>query len=264
VDPATVIGVGLGFPGNTNGAEGRVLVSSNLPAWDNFPLRDVVADRLGVPVVIDNDTNLCVLGEHRYGAGRGTRNLCYITFSTGLGVGVIIDNQLYSGHTGTAGELGHLVVDVNGPACTCGKNGCLMVYASGIGISRMVCERIEAGEETQLRDQLPGDGQRIAAEIVAAAAGDGDALALDVIRTAGMYCGVGLSAIVQMLNPEVIVVGGGLTRIGEMLMEPALAAMREHTQPELHDSVRVVPWELGDDLGIIGAAGLAFKNFGQD
>ncbi len=258
LEPAQLEAVGLGFPGNTNGPAGVVLVCSNLPAWDHVPLRDIVSQRLGVPVVLDNDTNMAAVGEHRYGAGRGSRNMVYLTFSTGYGFGMIINNRLYAGHTGTAGELGHVVIDIGGPPCTCGKKGCIMAYASGIGMSRMAYERLAAGADTRLRELAPADGRRISGEQIAAAAEQGDAVAQEIIRTAGYYGGVGLSMIVQILNPELIVLGGGLTRIGAPLLEPALAAMREHTQPELWDSVRVEPWQLGDDLGIIGAAAQVF------
>lgn len=258
VEPAGIEAVGLGFPGNTNGPAGLVLTSSNLPAWDHFPLRDVVAARLGVPVRLENDCNLCAVGEHRFGAGWGSRHMCYVTLSTGYGIGIIINNQLYVGHTGTAGEVGHIVIDIGGPPCDCGKHGCVMAYASGVGLSRMAYEAIDTGAETLLRERMPPDRQRFGGEVIADAAGQGDAVAREILQTAGYYSGVGLSMVIEMLNPEVIVMGGGLTRIGPMLLEPAMAAMREHTQPELWDSVRIVPWQLGDDLGIIGAAANVF------
>lgn len=260
VDASDIEAVGLGFPGNTNGPAGLVLVCSNLPAWDHVPLRDIVAERIGVPVILENDANLCAVGEHRYGAGRGTRNMCYVTFSTGYGIGIIINGELYVGNTGTAGELGHVVVEIGGPPCTCGKNGCIMSYASGIGLSRMAYEKIESGADTLLREMAPTDGRRFTGEVVAEAARLGDKAAGEILQTVGYYCGVGLSMIVEIINPELIVVGGGLTRVGSMLMDPARAAMREHTQPELWDSVRVAPWQLGDDLGIIGAAAKVFAD----
>jgi glucokinase len=260
VDVSDIEAVGLGFPGNTNGPAGLVLVCSNLPAWDHVPLRDIVAERIGLPVILENDANLCAVGEHRFGAGRGTRNMCYVTFSTGYGIGIIINGELYVGNTGTAGELGHVVVEIGGPPCTCGKHGCVMAYAGGIGLSRMAYEKIEAGADTLLREMVPRDGRRLSGELVAEAARQGDEAAREILRTVGYYCGVGLSMIVEIINPELIVVGGGLTRIGPMLMDPARAAMREHTQPELWDSVRVVSWQLGDDLGIIGAAAKAFAD----
>jgi glucokinase len=258
VNVTELAAVGLGFPGNTNGPAGLVLSSSNLPAWDHFPLRDTVAQRLGVPVVLENDANLAALGEHRFGAGRGTQQMAYVTFSTGYGIGMIINGELYAGHTGTAGELGHVVIELGGPLCTCGKPGCIMAYASGIGISRMVHEKLATGVDTRLRAMAPAGGQRVAAETVAEAAQQGDAVAREILRIAGYYAGVGLSMIVQILNPELIVMGGGLVRIGELVWEPALAGMREYTQPELWNSVRVVPWQLGDDLGVLGAAAKVF------
>jgi glucokinase len=264
IDPEQIKAVGLGFPGNTNGQAGIVLVCSNLPAWDHVPLRDIVSERIGLPLLLDNDTNMAAVGEHRYGAGRGSKNMVYQTFSTGSGFGMIINNQLYAGHTGTAGELGHVVIDIGGPPCTCGKNGCIMAYASGIGMSRIAYDRLAAGAETVLRDIAPADGRRISGQQIAAAAEQGDEVAQEIIRTAGYYGGVGLSMIVQILNPELIVIGGGLTRIGARLFDPMRAAMREHTQPELWDSVRIEPWQLGDDLGIVGAAAKVFAEAEAD
>jgi glucokinase len=260
VNPADLEAVGLGFPGNTNGPAGVVLVCSNLPAWNHVPLRDIVAQRIGVPVVLENDTNLGTVGEHLFGAGRGVKNMVYVTFSTGYGIGVIINHQLYVGHTGTAGELGHVVIDIDGPPCTCGKNGCIMAYASGIGMSRMAYEKIETGADTLLREMAPSDGKRISGEQIAEAAMQDDEVACEILRIAGYYAGVGMSMVVQILNPELIVLGGGLTRIGPILLDHAMIAMQEHTQPELWDSVRIEPWQLGDDLGIIGAAAKVFTD----
>ena len=260
VQTSDIEAVCLGFAGTVNGPAGLIFISSNLPAWDHFPLRDVVAERLAVPVVLENDTNICAMGEHRYGAGRGARNMCYVTFSTGYGLGIIIDNQLYVGHTGTAGELSHVVVEPGGPRCTCGKKGCLMAYASGVGLSRMAYEKIEAGAETVLREMIPDGGHRFPGELIAQAANQGDEVAGGILKVAGYYGGVGLSLIIQILNPELIVLGGGLTHIGARLLDPMTAAMRENTQPELWDSVRIVPWQLGNDLGILGAAAKVFAD----
>jgi glucokinase len=260
VKAADVEAVCLGFAGTVNGPAGLIFISSNLPAWDHFPLRDVVAERLASPVVLENDTNICAMGEHRYGAGRGARNMCYVTFSTGYGLGIIINNQLYVGNTGTAGEIAHVVVDPGGPPCTCGKKGCLMAYASGVGLSRMAYEKIEAGAETVLREMAPADGHRFTGELIAEAANQGDEVAGEILRVAGYYGGIGLSLIIQILNPEVIVLGGGLTHIGARLVDPMMEGMRENTQPELWDSVRIVPWQLGNDLGILGAAAKVFAD----
>lgn len=258
VATADIEAVGLGFPGNVNTLTGQVLVCSNLPGWDHFPLQDVLSKRLGLPVILQNDTNLCAAAEHRYGAGRGTSNMCYVTFSTGYGVGLIVNNQLYSGSTGTAGELGHVVAEVNGPLCTCGKRGCVMAYASGIGISRMAYEAIDTGRGTILRDMLPPGRKRFSGQMIAQAAAEGDTVACDILRKAGYYGGIGLSMMVQIFNPELIVVGGGIMRIGDLIKEPMMQAMHEHTQPEMWKFITVKPWELGDDLGVLGAAAEVF------
>lgn len=256
-----IAAVGVGFPGNTNGCDGIVLASSNLPAWDCYPLRDVLSEETGLPVILDNDTNMGVVGERQFGAGRGVENLCYMTVSTGLGIGIMVNGKVYAGYAGTAGEVGHVVVEPQGAICSCGKRGCVMAYASGIGISRMAYEQVDAGVATNLRELMPPDRRRYSVEVVVAAAKEGDQVASDILNTAARYTGIGLSIVVEVLSPEVIVVGGGLTHMGALLMEPALAAMREHTQQELWDFVRVVPWQLGEDLGVLGGAARVFAEY---
>jgi len=251
-------GVGLGFAGHVNGRAGIVLTSSNLPEWSNVPLRDIVAERLNVPVVLENDTKVCTLAEYLYGAGRGVKNMCYVTISSGYGLGIIIDGKLYLGHTGTSGEIGHTVVEVNGPLCPCGKRGCLITYASGMGLARMAYEKITSGANTMLRDMAGEDPKHVTGEMIAEAARKGDAVARKLITTAGYYAGIGLSTVVQVVNPELIVVGGGLTRIGSMFMEPCMRGLRENIHPVLWDSVRIVPWQLEENGGIIGAAAKVF------
>ncbi|MGC8786979.1 MAG: ROK family protein [Anaerolineae bacterium] len=252
-------GVGLGFAGHVHGTAGMVLTSSNLPEWNNVPLRDIVSQRLNVPVILENDTKVCALAEYLYGAGRGAKNMCYVTISTGYGLGIIIDGKLYLGNTGTSGEIGHTVVEVNGAPCPCGKRGCLIAYASGMGLARMAREKIASGAQTLLREMSGGDPERLTGELITEAARRGDSLAKELINTAGYYAGVGLSTVVQVVNPELLVVGGGLTRIGPMFMEPCMRGLKENIHPVLWDSVRVVPWQLGEDGGIIGAAAKVFQ-----
>jgi glucokinase len=254
-----VSGLGVGFGGHVYGAAGLILTSSNMPAWDNHPLRDHLQARLGVPVVLENDSNCAAWGEYRYGAGQGSRNMCYVTFSTGYGLGIVIDGKLYRGATGTAGELAHTVVQLDGPPCTCGKRGCLMSYASGLGISRMVCERLEAGEETLLRQLCGPQPERVSGEVVAEAAQQGDRVAQEVLALAGRYFGVGLSSVVQMFNPDRIVIGGGLAHIEEWLMKPCFAALNENIHPVLVNSAELVYSKLWEDAGMIGAASLVWE-----
>jgi glucokinase len=263
IQPEHLAGMGLGFAGHVNGKAGIVITSSNLPGWDHVPLRDILQKRLSVPVVLENDTKLNGLAEYMYGAGQGVDNMCYVTVSTGYGMAIIIDGELYTGHIGTAGEIGHTVVDVNGPPCSCGKRGCLMAYTSGIGLARMACEQIASGAETMLRAICGGDPARLTGRLIAEAARKGDAVARELIATAGYYAGVGLSTVVQVVNPELIVIGGGLIHIGPMFMEPCMQGLRENVHPTLFDSVRVVPWQLGDDSGVLGAAAKAFVTFDE-
>jgi len=258
IKPAEIEGVGLGFAGTVNGPEGLIYVSSNLPEWHLMPLRDVVNEKLGIPVILENDANCSALGEYRYGAGRGTVNTCYVCFSTGFGLGIIIDGKIYRGHTGTAGEFAHMLIEKDGYDCPCGKKGCLLTYASGIGISKIVYEKIDQGAETVLRKHATPERHRISGEAVAEAARAGDRVAIETLETAGFYFGLGLSIVTQVLNPELIVIGGGLTRIGDLLMEPTYQGFRDTVQPELVDTVRMKLWELGDQGGIIGAASLFF------
>jgi glucokinase len=259
-----VVGIGVGFAGNVNGPAGIVLISSNLPAWDHYPLRDNFAERMGLPVLLDNDANMGALAEHRYGAGRGTINMCYVTYSTGYGAGIIANGKLYVGNTGNAGEVGHVVITPHdGPPCSCGKKGCIMAYASGVGISRMLYDAIDAGEETVLREQIPEGRRRFHGAVVAQAAADGDAVAKRVLDTSGYYAGIGLSVLIEVLNPELIVLGGGLLQIGDPVRRPMFEAMYEHTQPELHDSVDVVPGQMSGDITVLGAAAKVFGELGK-
>jgi glucokinase len=253
-----LVGVGLGFAGHVNGKAGVVITSSNLPGWDHVPLRDIVQERLNVPVVLENDCKLNGLAEHIYGAGQGVDNMCYVTISTGYGLAIIVDGSLYTGHIGTAGEIGHTVVEVGGALCSCGKRGCLMAYTSGLGLARMAQEKIDGGADTVVREMAGGDLTRLTGKLIAEAAREGDAVARELIAAAGYYAGVGLSTVVQVVNPELIVIGGGLCHIGPTFMEPCTRGLRENVHPTLYESVRIVPWELGADSGVLGAAAKVF------
>lgn len=259
VSPGELAGVGLSFPGHTHGRRGIVLTSSNLPEWDNMPLRDVVSQRLDQPVLLDNDANLGALAEHRYGAGRGSREMVYVTFSTGVGMGIVADGELYHGHSGTAGEIGHTVVAADGRRCSCGERGCLMAYASGIALRSRAWERIRLGEETNLRDLAWDDPQLINGELIWDVALKGDPVAQDLIISTGRYLGIGLSTIVQVLNPELIVIGGGLTNIGSMLLDPCMESLRQNIHPVLWGAGRIVMGQFQQNVSVIGGAAMIFS-----
>ncbi len=259
VSPDQLAGVGLSFAGHTHGRQGVVLTSSNLPDWNHMPLRDVVAKRLDQLVLLDNDANLGALAEHRYGAGRGSRDMVYVTFSTGVGMGIIVDGKLYQGCTGTAGEVGHTVVVADGRRCSCGKRGCLMAYACGIALRNRAWERIQTGEETALRDLVWDNPQLISGELICDIATKGDPMAQDLIISTGRYLGIGLSTIVQVLNPELIVIGGGLTNIGSMLLDPCMESLRQNVHPVLWGAGRIVIGQFQQNVSVIGGAAMIFS-----
>ncbi len=259
VSHGEIAGIGLSFAGHVDGRRGVVLTSSNMPEWDQVPLRDIVAKRLAQNVLIDNDTNLAVIAEQRYGAARGASDVVYITFSTGVGMGILVGGKLYRGCTGTAGEIGHTVVEVDGRRCSCGKRGCLMAYASGIALRNLAWERIQTGEETALRDLAWDDPQLINGELICEVATRGDPVAQDLIISTGRYLGIALSTIVQVLNPELIVIGGGLTNIGSMLLDPCLESLRQNVHPVLWGAGRIVLGRFQQNVSIIGGAAAVFS-----
>jgi pyruvate formate lyase activating enzyme len=259
ISPSDVAGIGLSFAGHTDGRRGVVLTSSNMPEWDQVPLRDIVSKRLDQHVILDNDTNLAVVAEHRYGAGCGAADVVYITFSTGVGMGILVNGKLYQGYTGTAGEIGHTVVETDGRRCSCGKRGCLMAYACGIALRSRAWDRIQAGEETALRDLAWDDPLLINGELICEVAKKGDPVAQDLIISTGRYLGIALSTVVQVLKPEVIVIGGGLTNMGSMLLDPCLESLRQNVHPVLWNAGRIVLGRFQRNVGLIGGAAAVFS-----
>ena len=237
---------------------GIVTMSPSLPGWIDIPLRDTVETAYGISTFLLNDASAAALGEHRFGAGRGSANLVYITVSTGIGGGIIIDNHLYSGTSGSAGDIGHMTIDVNGLLCNCGSNGCLETLASGTAVAKEAIRRIENGEESSLAKTKDGI-KNITAEKVGQAAREGDTLALAVISRAARYLGVGLANLVNILNPDIIIVGGGLSKLGDLLLEPAREEVRERAFRLPARAVLIVPSQLGDDAGVLGAAAFAHQ-----
>jgi glucokinase len=253
VDLYQLHSISIASAGVIDAENGIITSSPNLPGWINVPLRDTVKTAYRISTFLLNDANAAALSEHQLGAGKGSANLFYITVSTGIGSGIIIDNNLYSGTSGSAGEIGHMTIDVNGPVCRCGSNGCLEPLASGTAVAKEAITRIKNGEQSSLaenRDSI----ENITAKDVGQAAKEGDTLALAVISRAAYYLGVGLANLVNFLNPEIIIVGGGLSKLGELLLEPAREVMHERAFRLPAQAVRIVPSQLGDDAGVLGAA----------
>lgn len=239
--------------------KGLVTSSPHLPGWYNIPLRDIIKGKYGVNTFLINDASAAALGEHRFGAGRGVKTLIYLTVSTGIGGGIIINDKLYCGPSGSAGEIGHMTIDVNGSKCSCGNIGCLETLASGTAVAQEAIRRVSLGEKSSLLEIVGGKIENITAQKVGAAAQSGDPLALDVIAKAATYLGVGMVNLVNIFNPEMIIVGGGMAKMGDLLLAPARQVVRERAFQLSAQAVRIVPAQLGDDGGLLGAAAFAFQ-----
>ena len=259
LSPSQLGGISVASAGAINVREGLVTSSPNLPGWRDVPLREIVEKRHGVPAILVNDANAAAVGEHHCGAGRGMSNLVYITVSTGIGGGIIIDGRLYSGECGAAGEIGHMTIDVNGPECVCGNVGCLEVLASGTAVAREAIRRLCGGESSSLLEMVRGKIENITAKEVSIAARNGDSLAAQVIHQAATYLGVGMVNLVNIFNPGMIIVGGGLSKMGDLLLNPARQVVRERVFPLSAGAVSIVTAQLGDDAGLIGAAILGLQ-----
>jgi glucokinase len=243
--------MGIGCTGPLDRIAGTVHNPYTLPTWDDFPLTDCLTEMLGVPVVVENDAHAGALGEHWRGAGRGTRHMIYVTVGTGVGGGLILDGRLYTGATGTAGEIGHHSVDLHGPVCYCGSRGCVELYAAAPALVRRTCERV--GTEPSLIPALVGDDpDAIDPEVIARAAREGDGLANDILHEAARALGTGLANLAVVLVPEVIVLGGGVMRSFDLFL-PTIREVIEGLLFPLGD-LRIVPAQLGMNAGVIGAA----------
>ena len=240
--------------------KGSITVSPNLPGWHNVLLRDMVGKRYGLETFLINDASAAALGEHRFGAGKGVNNLIYLTVSTGIGGGIIINGELYSGASGSAGELGHMTIDVNGPVCSCGNTGCLEVLASGKAMAREAISRLGNGERSALTEMVGAKLDSITTEEISIAAQRGDSLALEVVSQAARYLGVGLANLVNIFNPEMIIVGGGVAKMGDILLNPAREVVGERAFPLLVQAVRIVNARNIDEAGLLGAAAFAFQH----
>lgn len=247
-----VLGVGVASAGLIEPGTGDVLYSPNLN-WRDVPLRSMLRDRLGVEVYVDNDVNMAALGELHFGAGRGARHMICVFVGTGIGAGIIIDGHLYEGANGFAGEVGHTTIAWDGPPCPSGNPGCWESYASGTAMARRAKEALESGERSILRDLVGGDLAQVRVETIAEADAQGDALARRILEETGEYLGAGLSNLVNTLNPELIVMGGGVIRGVPRLLDLAEASMRRRSLTDAAAAVRMATARFGREAGVIGA-----------
>lgn len=255
--PGSLAGIGVGCAGPLDPEAGLVLNAPNLPRWANFPLRRVVAGWFDCPVWLENDANAAALGEHRFGGGQGYADMVYVTLSTGIGSGIIINNQLLRGQGAGAGEIGHMTILPDGPLCNCGNRGCLEALASGPAIARRAHERLAAGEESKLKE-MGGDPPAISSETVSAAAAAGDRLAREIIDETIEYIGIGIGNAITLLSPEAVIIGGGVARIGRRLFEGVRQVISRRVR--LVPLPAILPSGLGGDVGIYGAFSLVLHH----
>lgn len=250
-----VLGVGVGSPGAVDRTTGRVAESPNL-RWRDYPLRDRVQELADWPVTVDNDANCAAYGEYWVGAGRDVRSMVGVIIGTGIGGGIILDGKLVHGASDAAGELGHTTVNFAGRRCACGNYGCVEAYASGPNIAARAREGVEAGVESLLSGLVNGDLDLITAATVYEAVVAGDPWATEVMTETARILGAGIASVINLLNPEAVVIMGGVTRAGPVLFDPLRAEIRRRTFKVAADACRILPAALPETAGVVGAAGL--------
>ena len=247
-----VVGVGIGSPGPLDRERGLVLLTPNL-GWRDLPLRDLVSEAVGLPASLDNDANCAVYGEWWVGAARGAKYVVGLTIGTGIGGGIVLDGRIYHGASDVAGEVGHTTIDSTGRLCKCGNYGCLEAYASGPAIAARAVEGIVAGVETRLPALAGGDLAKVTAETVYEAARAGDEYALELVKDTAKFLGAGVGNLVNIFNPEIVVIVGGVTMAGDQLFVPLRSEVKRRAFKPAVDRCRIVPGELPGTAGVVGA-----------
>ena len=246
-----VLAIGMGVPGPISSAAGMVIAPPIMPGWDKYPIRANAQTLWNHPVSLNNDAELGALGEWAHGAGRGERHLAYIKVGTGVGAGLLLDGRIFHGATGCAGEIGHVTVRDDGPLCTCGNYGCLEAMAGGGAIAKRAREAILAGKRTQLASMRPVD--EITARDVAHAARLGDLVAQQIMAEAGGYLGIGIASLVNVFNPSMIVIGGGVAQVGDLLLDPIRQVVHDRSLRSAAQAVRITAAVLGRRSTSMGA-----------
>lgn len=249
-DISQIMAVGIGVPGPVLTEEGIVVLPPIMPGWDGFPIRDTLQKEWGCPVSLNNDAELGALGEWAYGAGRGEKNLAFIKVGSGIGAGLIINQQIYGGITGSAGEIGHLTIDENGPLCACGNHGCMEAFAGGHAIAVQAKKLVESGKRTLLSN-IPVES--LNAKEVAKAARHGDLPAQEIIMRAGTFIGIAIAGLVNLFNPGAVIIGGSVAQAGDLLTTPIRQAVRERSLRASEQSVHITTAMLGRRSSLIGA-----------
>lgn len=250
ISMSQIMAIGVGVPGPVVKDAGMVMAPPIMPGWDRYPIRDTLEKEWGCPVSLNNDAELGALGEWAYGAGRGEKNLAFIKVGSGIGAGLIINQQIYGGTTGSAGEIGHITIDENGPLCTCGNHGCMEAFAGGNAIALQAKKLVESGKRTLL-SSLPLEA--ITAQAVAEAARRGDLPSQEIIMRSGTFIGIAIAGLVNLFNPSAVIIGGGVAQAGDLLTTPIRQAVRERSLRASEQSVHITAAMLGKRSTMIGA-----------
>ena len=260
LQPSDLCAIGIASPGPLDTARGCVDGSPNLPGWTGYPIEGELSKSFGgLPARIDNDCNAAALGEYLFGAGKGKKNVIYITISTGIGGGAVIDGRLMRGSNGNAAELGHIPLTMDGPRCGCGNLGCWEAYASGTAIARRTREALSAGRASSITGFV-GSIEQVTTHHLFQALTQKDPLAVEIWDQSIDYLGRGLGAVINTFNPDIIVVGGGVTAAGDALFVPMRAKANSYAFPRLAAVCTIVPAALGGNVGVVGAAACAFES----
>lgn len=251
--------MGVGLPGLVDPESGVVRIPPNLPGWEEVPLKQLLHDTFRTPVFVANDVNMVTYGEWRFGAGKGIDDLLVVTLGSGVGGGMVVGGRLYLGAHGLAGEIGHTTVEPSGPRCNCGNYGCLETFVGAEYVKAKAITLINKGVKSQIRQLVAGDLNSITPEVISRAAAKADDLAHKILMEMGTYLGIALANAISLLDPRRVVIGGGIAKAGQPLFHPLRETIRERLYSYRYTKVEVVPAQLGDSAGVIGAATYAMS-----
>jgi len=255
-----LLGIGIGCAGHIRFRDGVIITTSNLKGYKNYPLRDAVQANFSIPVILDNDANAQAFGEFKFGAGKGVETMVFLTISTGIGAGIIINNRMYRGITGTAGEFGHTIVEPDSElTCTCGNRGCLMAVACGMALPHLFQQKLREGKVSKLGLPANFDVSKIDGKLLKQGLDMDDPVSREIIRDSGRYVGIGIYNIFQALNPPLIVLGGGLMSWGDFYLDTIKSIFYGLARDMIFDPIEITVSKIGADAGVIGAASLALE-----
>lgn len=252
-----IAGIGVAAPGLID-KKGTMLITPNF-GWKDTPLGDILKKEFHIPVFVDNNVNAMASAESEFGKGQGVKNFVFVNVGMGIGAGVVINGKLFHGESNCTGEIGHTTVDYNGPKCSCGNKGCLEIMASGPAIAKRATKAIKEGEKSLISELVNHDLNQISAEIVATAANQGDKLGNKILKESGEYLGTGVANIINLFNPELVIVGGGVAQAGDLIFHPLKRAVQKRAFSVSAEIAKIVPASLGKDCTVIGAATLVLK-----